>query len=131
MVGLLMRIYEPQNIAQWVMQYLGQDNILSPFAGNIRDATSQSTTIDPLAGIAAASGSVNQSPIDTSVITDLIDSLGHASGGGGSNSGSGSGSTSTSTSNTGQIQWYDAWGRPISGPSGVGRPIKTSFVSSL
>lgn len=110
-----MRIYEPQNIGQWVMQYLGNDNVLSPFAGNIRPGTTdQALQVSSGAATTAASSlPANENLFDPSAIADLIRSIsdsGSSGGGGGSSSGS---------SNANPIQWYDPYGRPLPGPTGV------------
>lgn len=121
-----MRIYEPQNVSQWVMQYLGNDHVLSPFAGNIRadNMANQMLSVDGVGS--SAMSDVNA--FDPSAITDLIRSIGRSGGG----SGGGSGSSSSSNG----IQWYDPWGRPIAGPGGVGGRApgirsQTGFISGL
>lgn len=125
-----MRIYEPQNVSQWVMQYLGNDHVLSPFAGNIRadNMANQMLSVDGVGS--SAMSDVNA--FDPSAITELIRSIGNS--GGGSRGGSGGSGGSSAPSNG--IQWYDPWGRPIAGPGGVGGRApgirsQTGFISGL
>ena len=135
-----MRIYEPQNVSQWVMQYLGNDHVLSPFAGNIRadNMANQMLSVDGVANQMLSVDGVGSSAMsdvnafDPSAITELIRSIGNS--GGGSSGGSGGSGGSSAPSNG--IQWYDPWGRPIAGPGGVGGRApgirsQTGFISGL
>lgn len=110
-----MRLYDPQNIGQWVMQYLGKDNILSPFAGGLRsDSSSQETQAAP-----------SPSPTITTTssgpdLSKLFSSLAGQSGGG-----------SATPSSGPEIQWYDPMGRPIPPPGGNSLKSPGGWFSSL
>jgi len=102
-----MRLYDPQNIGQWVMQYLGKDNILSPFAGGLRsDSSNQEMQAAPPPTITTTSSDPG--------LSKLLSSLISKSGGGGA------APPSAPPSNQPPIQWYDPQGRPIPPPKGTG-----------
>jgi hypothetical protein len=109
-----MRLYDPQNIGQWVMQYLGKDNILSPFAGGLRSDSSKELQ-------AAPSPTTTTTP-SGSRISDLFSSLVGSSGGS-----SGSAGSAPPGGNT--IQWFDPYGRPSPPPRGTSIP--GTMISSL
>ncbi len=86
-----MRLYDPQNIGQWVMQYLGKDNILSPFAGEVRSPSSgQETLAAPTPAVAPGSTGGD--------LSDLLSGLGGAT------------SSSGGATNPSGVFWVDAWG---------------------
>lgn len=102
-----MRLYDPQNIGQWVMQYLGKDNILSPFAGGLRsDSSSQEMQAAPSTSPSSTITTKSSGP-DLSKLFSSLSSLVSQSGGG-----------SAAPSSGPKIQWYDPQGRPIPPPRG-------------
>lgn len=112
-----MRLYDPQNIGQWVMQYLGNDNILSPFAGGLRsDSSSQEmqAASSPSPTITTTSSGPN--------LSKLFSSLAGSSGGS-------SGPAGSAPPNGNTIQWFDPYGRPIPPPRGTS--IRGTMISSL